>query len=512
MATDSGQSDLKGPDLAEGIDATSLGDGEMMLGHAEGSQVLLARRGDEYFAVGASCTHYGGALVEGLMVGDTVRCPLHHACFSLRSGRALAAPALESIPCWNVEKRADRLLVLGKAAAPTPPMAAVPAGVEPVVIVGGGAAGHAAAEALRREGYSGKLTILSADTSPPCDRPNLSKDYLAGTAPEEWIPLRPPEFFAEHRIELVLRARVTQIDLARKQVVVDGGKAYPYGALLLATGADPVRLTVPGADLPHVHTLRTLADSRTIIGKLAATKRAIVVGASFIALEVAASLRARNVEVHVVAPDVRPLERVLGPELGDFVRSVHEAHGVVFHLGHRPKSIDEKNVTLDDGRTLAADLVVAGVGVRPSVALAEAAGLAVHHGVVVNEYLETSAPGVFAAGDIARWPDPYTGEKIRVEHWVVAERQGQVAARNILGRKEPHRFVPFFWSHHYDVAIQYVGHAHSWDRIEIDGNPAKHDCRARYLRGGKVLAVATIGRQMESLRAERAIEEGSFVT
>jgi NADPH-dependent 2,4-dienoyl-CoA reductase/sulfur reductase-like enzyme/nitrite reductase/ring-hydroxylating ferredoxin subunit len=506
MATESSPSDLKGPDFTQGIDASRLHDGEMLLGHTEGTPVLMARRGDEFFAVGATCTHYGGQLAEGLLVDDTVRCPLHHACFSLRTGKAVAAPALEGIACWSVEKRADRVFVLGKAPARAEEALTMPPGIDPVVIVGGGAAGHAAAEMLRREGYAGKLTILSADASPPCDRPNLSKDYLAGTAPEEWIPLRPPEFFAEKRIDVVLGARVTRIDLARKQVVVEGGAPHPYGALLIATGADAVKLAIPGADLPHVHTLRTLADSRAIIAKLASAKRAVVIGASFIGLEVAASLRARNVEVHLVAPDRSPLEKVVGPELGAFVRGLHESNGVAFHLGHKPKSIDAGHVTLDTGETLAADLVVVGVGVRPAVALAEAAGLAVDRGVVVNEYLETSAPSVFAAGDVARWPDPRTGAPIRVEHWVVAERQGQVAARNILGRKEAHRFVPFFWSRHYDVEIAYVGYAESWDRIEVDGSLERRDASVRFFQGGKLRAVATVGRPLESLQAERAFE------
>jgi NADPH-dependent 2,4-dienoyl-CoA reductase/sulfur reductase-like enzyme/nitrite reductase/ring-hydroxylating ferredoxin subunit len=506
MATDSGQSELQGPDLAQGIDASQLGDGAMLLGHAEGSQILLARRGNEVFAVGANCTHYGGSLVEGLMVGDTVRCPLHHACFSLRTGRALAAPALESIPCWKVEKRGDRLIVLGKAQPHAEPPATVPSGVAPVVILGGGAAGQAAAETLRREGYTGKITMISADAAPPVDRPNLSKDYLAGTAPEEWIPLRPPEFFAEHGIDLVLGARAKRIDVAKRQVLLENGAAHPFGALLLATGADPVKLAVPGAHLPHVHLLRTLADSRAIIAALPSVKRAVVIGASFIGLEVAAALRTRNVDVQVVAPDARPLERVLGPELADFVQKLHESHGVVFRLHRKVQSIDEKHVVLDDGQKLPADLVVAGIGVRPAVSLAEEAGIATDRGVSVNQYLETSAQGIFAAGDIARWPDPRAGAPIRVEHWVVAERQGQVAARNILGRKEACRFVPFFWSRHYDVEIDYVGHAESWEKVEIDGSLEARDCRLTYLRGGRAMAVATIGRNLESLRAEHDME------
>jgi NADPH-dependent 2,4-dienoyl-CoA reductase/sulfur reductase-like enzyme/nitrite reductase/ring-hydroxylating ferredoxin subunit len=501
-----GSNELTGPDLTKGIAAGDVADGGTLVGHAGGEAVLLARRGEEVFAVGAHCTHYSGPLAEGLIVGDTIRCPWHHACFSLRSGQALRAPALNPIACWSVEQRGDRLFVLGKSTDRVTSPGATPHRIAKVVIVGGGAAGQAAAEMLRREGYAGSLTMLSADEAPPCDRPNLSKDYLAGTAPEEWIPLRPPEFFTEQKIDLVLGARVARIDTAAKTVVTADGTSHAFDALLLATGADPIKLTIPGSELPHVHTLRTLADSRAIIAALGSVKRAVVLGASFIGLEVAASLRARNVEVHVVAPEAQPLSRVLGPELGEFLHKLHEEHGVVFHLGHTASAIDAEKVTLDDGSTLPADLVVAGIGVRPQVALGEGAGLAVDRGIAVNEYLETSVAGIYAAGDIARWPDPHSGEKIRVEHWVVAERQGQIAARNMLGQREACTLVPFFWSQHYDLAISYVGHAEKWDRIEIDGSIASRDCKLTYRRGEKTLAVVTLGRDLESLRAEVTLE------
>jgi NADPH-dependent 2,4-dienoyl-CoA reductase/sulfur reductase-like enzyme/nitrite reductase/ring-hydroxylating ferredoxin subunit len=502
-----GDKQISGPDLTDGIDADTLAEGAMLVGHAQGESVVLARRGEEVFAVGATCTHYGAPLGDGLMVGDTVRCPSHHACFSLRTGRVLRAPALDPLSRWEVEKRGDKLFVVGKSEAPVPSQGAKPTAVSSIVILGGGAAGLAAAETLRLEGYGGKLTILSADESPPCDRPNLSKDYLAGTASEDWIPLRPSSFFEHNEIALELGVRATRIDVTKKRVTVVGGTTYAYDLLLLATGADPIKLAIPGSDLPHVHYLRTLADSRGILRRLGSARRAVVLGASFIGLEVAAALRARNVEVHIVAPEERPLEHILGPELGDFLRALHEEHGVVFHLGQTAESINARNVVLANGDALAADLVVAGIGVRPAVGLAEEAGLTMDRGVVVNEYLETSAPGVFAAGDIARWPDRHTGDMIRVEHWVVAERHGQIAARNMLGRNTPCTLVPFFWSKHYDVSLSYVGHAERWDRIDISGSIAEHDCTLGYWRGDRTLAFVTLGRDLESLRAEVAFEK-----
>jgi apoptosis-inducing factor 3 len=502
-----GQAGPSGPDLTVGVAVAQLADGALLLGHVEDEAVLLARRGEEIFAIGATCTHYGGPLAEGLLVGDTVRCPWHHACFSLRTGQAVRPPALNPVVCWRVERQGNMIFVREKRESAPSPASRSPAG-EPgsLVILGGGAAGNCAAETLRNEGYSGRLTMLSADSSVPYDRPNLSKDYLAGNAQEEWIPLRSPEFYRERGIELHLGARAAAIDTARREVRLEDGSRHAYDRLLIATGAEPVRLDLPGGNLAHVFTLRSLTDSRAIIAKAAASKRAVVIGASFIGLEVAASLRARGLEVHVVAPESVPMERVLGRELGTLVRKVHEEHGVRFHLGVKPASIDAAVVTLDNGEKLPADLVVVGVGVKPALALAEAAGIATDRGLAVDEYLETSVSGIFAAGDIARWPDPHTGEKIRVEHWVVAERQGQIAARNMIGHRERFDAVPFFWSMHYDMSILYVGHAERWDKVEIDGRVEAKDCRVNYRRDGRLLAVATIGRDMESLRAESELE------
>jgi apoptosis-inducing factor 3 len=503
-----GHAKPSGPDLVEGIALLDLPDGGKLAGRCGDEQVLLVRRGNEVFAVGATCTHYGGPLADGLVVDDTVRCPWHHACFDLRTGEALRAPAFSPLACWAVEQREGKIFVgeKRKRVAPKPRDGGSAQAPDKIVIVGGGAAGFAAAERLRRERYEGSIVMLSDDEASPVDRPNLSKDYLAGKAPEDWIPLRGESFYSKNYIDLRLKTHAAGIDARSREVLLTDGSKIPYDRLLLATGAEPVRLTIPGADQPHVHTLRSLADCRAIIERAKTARRAVVLGASFIGLEVAAALRARDIEVHVAAPDKRPMERILGPQMGDFIRTLHEENGVVFHLEDKASSIDGATVKLDGGGVLTADFVVAGVGVRPRTALADAAGLGLDRGVIVNAFLETSVPGIFAAGDIARWPDPHTGGNIRVEHWVVAGRQGRTAALNMLGQRQKFVDVPFFWSQHYDVSINYVGHAEQWDAVEIDGDIAARDCLLRFKRNGRTLAVASIFRDIESLEAEVAME------
>src|ERR1700761_6492847 len=499
-----------GPDFAQGV-ALSDFTGETLLGHVGDQEVLLVRSDAEVFAIDAHCSHYQGPLAEGLVAGESIRCPWHHACFDLRTGEASRAPALTALAVWQVEHEGDRIFVRQKREQPRPRGKGPVEAPGRIVIVGGGAAGFAAAEMLRRQEFRGSIVMLSSDAAPPVDRPNLSKDYLAGSAPEEWLPPRPDSHYAEAGTDLRLTAEVPSIDTAARNVVIAGSRNIPYDRLLLATGAEPVRLPIPGADQPHVHTLRSLADCRAIIESADGARRAIVIGASFIGLEAAAALRARDIEIHVVAPEQRPMERVLGSEMGDFVRALHEEHGVIFHLGDTVTAFDGKRATLKRGGTLEADLVVVGVGVRPRLALAEQAGLAIDRGVSVNAHLETSAPGILAAGDIARWPDPHSAENIRVEHWVVAQRQGQTAARNMLGAREAFDAVPFFWSQHYDVPINYVGHAENWDEIAVDGDIKGRDCMLRYKRKGRVLAVASIYRDVESLKAELAMEQGAAV-
>ncbi|MGH7082893.1 MAG: FAD-dependent oxidoreductase, partial [Acetobacteraceae bacterium] len=486
-------------------------DNGLLAGQFGGEAVLLARHGNEVFAIGATCTHYQGPLAEGLKVGDTIRCPWHHACFSLRTGDRLRAPALDPVPCYRVEQSEGRIFVREKLARKAPERRATTS-LKRIGIVGGGAAGNAAAETLRAEGYGGEITLFSADGDLPCDRPNLSKDFLAGSAPEEWVTLRSADFYREHKITIELGKAVAGLDARSRTLRLAGGERHAFDAIVLATGALPRRLDVPGAKLAHVRTLRSLADCRGIISAAAENRpgehrNVVVIGASFIGLEAAAALNTRGASVSVVAPERVPMERVLGADLGKFIQELHEEHGVTFHLGTGVASISEREVALANGRRLPADLVLCGVGVAPETSLATAAGLSVGNGVLVDQFLETSAPGIFAAGDIASWPDRLSGERLRIEHWVVAERQGAIAAGNILGKRERCNIVPFFWTQQYDVSVSYVGHAQNFDRAELDGSPSERDCRVSYFSQGRKRAVATIFRDGESLAEELAFEK-----
>lgn len=492
----SSQAQLSGPDLNQGIASDELREGAPLLGHAGGEAVVLVRDGGQTYALGATCSHYGGPLAEGIVHGGAIHCPWHHACFDLATGRA-HGPALAAIACWDVLIEQGRIRVGAKREAPVP---VDPGGPREVVIVGGGAAGVACARALRAEGHRGAIAIVHAEGSDPVDRPNLSKDFLAGAAPEDWVYLQTAAALAELDVTLV-SGPATAID-TRRRTVRTAGRELGWDALLLATGAEPIRLPIAGVELPHVHTLRVLADSRAIIGAVSAGTPVVIVGASFIGLEAAASLRARGADVTVVGPEEVPLARVLGAEVGGFVRRVHEAKGVAFRLGRKSVRITAGEVVLDDDTALRAAVVVMGVGVKPRTEIASAAGLTVDRGVMVDDELR-AASGVWAAGDIARYP--WDGAAVRIEHWQVAIRHGQAVARSMLGRGA-RRDVPFFWSQHHDVTLGYIGHAERFDPPEVHGDLDARDAHVVYRDGGRVRAVVTIGRDRLGLEIEAAME------
>jgi len=496
---------LTGPDFKAGIEFSTLIENQPFLGHYEGEAVALVRQGEEVFAIAATCTHYGGPLAEGLVVGGTLRCPWHHARFNLGTGEAVGAPALNPVSCFSVQRTGNKVAITGKKEANFHEACKNPSSV---VIIGAGAAGAACADMLRTKGYSGPITLVGEEQPSPVDRPNLSKDYLAGSAPEEWIPLRTPDYYHSIRVDFVAGNPAVRLHPDEHKIDLRDGRTLSYGALLLATGAEPRSLPIPGAGKPHVFRLRTLADSKAIIAKAQQARNCVVIGSSFIGLEVAASLRNRGLEVTVISQDSSPLVKVLGDEVGRAVQKLHEQHGVRFLLDTTPQAILDDKVEIGAGKSVAADLVVLGVGVSPRISLAEEAGIKVDNGVVVDEMLRTSAPDVFAAGDLARYPEPISGERARIEHWVLAERHGQAVARSMLGIGGPFRQAPFFWSQHYDVVISYVGHAAQWDGCQIQGDLNKLDACAVYRRKNRVIAVATVGRDRLSLEVEAAMEAG----
>jgi len=493
-----------GPDFSLGVPQLQVPAGGVLAGHVGEEAVLLSRLDDGFHAVSGTCTHYGAPLGEGLIVDGEVRCPWHHACFSLRSGRARKAPALSPLATWKVELQGDRVFVRSKDdATPAAPKPRTPR--ERIVIVGGGAAGFAAAQRLRQLGHAGSLVMLSADESGPYDRPNLSKDYLAGTAPEEWIPLKDEDFYQQHGIELHTGTEVWEADAQARELRTKDGRRFAYDALLIATGAEPRTLPIPGLDHANVHVLRTLADARAII-KACEDKDAVAfIGAGFIGLEAAGALRQRGLAVHVVAPETVPMERVLGAELGRFLAGLHAAAGVQFHLGAKIEGYDGQALTLGGGTRVPAQVLIVGAGVAPRTQLGQMLGLEVQEGIVVNDRLRSSNPDVYAAGDVARFP--WHGEMARVEHWVHAQRTGQQAAANILGADEAFADVPFFWTHHQGLDLRYCGYAGKWDELRIDGDLQAKEFTARYFRAGKLVAAASLGRDHENLEIEEQLRQ-----
>ena len=501
---------IEGPDLTLGIDLAAIPRGAMIAGRVGDEPVLLSWQGDRLHAVGGRCTHYGALLARGLAGDGTIRCPLHHACFSLATGAALRAPAFDPLGRWQVEIEQGSAFVrrrLEEPAAPPSPTAA--AGIGTIVIAGGGGAGFACAQELRRLGHAGRIVMVSEEPNSPVDRPNLSKDYLAGTAPADWLPLRAADHYRDAGIELQLGTSAVALDPGQRILWIEQGdgarRALPFDRLLIATGSEPRAMPVPGFELDTVFTLRTPSDADAIAARAGTSGHCVIFGSSFIGLEAAAALRARGLDVTIVSLDTKPFEKTLGREVGRFFLQLHERNGVAFRLGRTAHGFDGDTLILDDGTRVPADFVILGIGVRPRLALAMTAGLADAGAVPVDDRLETAAPGIFAAGDIAAWPGP-SGARIRIEHWVTALRQGQAAATNMLGLDRRFAHVPFFWTEQYGRSLRYVGHAPDWTRVEIDGDVASGAFIARYYRGPLLRASASVGRDRDNLEDERALE------
>lgn len=488
-------------DLTAGIDASELGE-KPIAGKVGSEDVVLVRDGNKLCAFSGSCTHLGAPLADGIVVDGELRCPWHHARFSVETGEAVASPAFEPLDRYDVVERDGRIVVGAKLAAEE--RSEVPrSDLGRIVIVGGGAAGHACAEMLGRMGAGDAVTVLSAEADPPYDRTQCSKQYLMGKAErgDTSLPIGPePTVRTE--------TQVMRLDLEGGAVELAGGERIPFDRLVLATGAEPSVPDFDGSDRDDVFTVRTLADADRLIAAAKGAKAAIVIGSSYVGLEVAASLTQRGLSVTVVAEGDIPLEKTAGPEVGGLVRSLHEAKGVVFRMGATVKSWNGSEATLDDGSTASGQLLVAGTGAKPRLGLADEAGIAIAGkeaggGVAVDGTLRTSAANVYAIGDIASVPDARLGHPIRVEHWVVAQRMGQWLARHLLGRIDgDYSDLPFFWSGHYDTSLRYVGHVASPEDRTVEGDVEKKDFAVTFAEDARDCAQLSCGRDVQSLEAE----------
>jgi NADPH-dependent 2,4-dienoyl-CoA reductase/sulfur reductase-like enzyme/nitrite reductase/ring-hydroxylating ferredoxin subunit len=475
--------------------------GGMKQVEVDGEKILLLRDGDAVRAVGATCPHAGGPLVQGVRNGGRIICPWHKAAFCIRTGAVQDPPALDALPCYDVRVEAGRIL-LTPAPAPAPAPAAPPAVSDGrcFVIVGAGGAGAMAAQTLREEGFKGRVVMLDPANRVPYDRTVLSKYALSGQKGAEKSPLQTQCFYREHRIER-RTAEVSRIDAQARRITCADGTVMDYDAALLATGAAPVMPSLPGAGLDHVYTLRSRADADAIVAQAERSTCAVVLGASFIGMEVAASLRERGLDVTVVGKEAAPFAKQLGEQVGRAFVGLHEGHGVAFRLGRGVASLEGNGqvsgVVLEGGERIAADLVVAGFGVKPATAYAEGLNRSDDGGLLVDAALRVS-PGLYAAGDIARFPHRGDGEPIRVEHWRVAEQHGRVAALNMLGRDARYDAVPFFWTIQYMKRLDYVGHAAAWDSTVLHGDLGKPEFLVYYVKDGRVAAAAGMGRDQDT--------------
>lgn len=462
-----------------------------------GEAILLVRQGAAVFAVSAICPHAGAKLAEGVLQGDRVICPWHKAEFCIRDGAMLAPPAVDDLVHFAVRVDAGAVFVR----VPGVPKAWAAQAVDDrhFVIVGGGAAGAMAAQTLRQAGFGGRVTMLDRENRVPYDRTVLSKYALSGEPGAEKSPLQSQAFYVEHAIER-RTGEVVRVDAAARTITCADGWVLNYDAALLATGAAPRIPALPGADLRNVFVLRTRADAEAILAQAERSTRAVVLGASFIGMEVAASLRERGLLVTVIGREAVPFEPQLGAQVGGAFVALHKARGVRFCLGVEVTALEGvgavRGIVLADGARVAADLVVAGFGVTPVTRYAEGVTLAEDGGIVVDAQLRAAA-GLYAAGDVARFPLLGSGKSIRMEHWRVAEQQGQVAALNMLGQARPFDAVPVFWTIQYMKRLDYVGHAAAWDEVVVEGDLEKPAFLAFYVKDGVVRAVAGMDRDRE---------------
>ncbi len=496
-------------------EVNELKNGEMKaFSIGDGNKILLCKTDNEFSALAAYCTHYGAPLEEGALSGDTIVCPWHHACFNAKSGDLLEPPARDSLPKYEVilkdkdvfvkvpeELEASRIPLMSRKDE---------SDKNTYVIIGGGASGNAAAQAMREAGFKGGIKMITQEDKVPYDRPNLSKDYLQGTAEAEWMPLRSDDFYKEYGIEILFNKKVKSVNSSESSITFENGENLKYDKLLIATGGTPRKLNIPGSDLKNIFYLRSFADSDAIINAAKNSKKAVVIGASFIAMESAHSLTERGLNVTVVAPEEIPFERVFGKEIGSLFKRQHETKGVEFKLGRNIKSFEGsgsiKNVVLDNDEKVETDLVVVGIGVQPVTDFIKDLPMQKDGSLKVDEHFKVKN-NIYASGDIAGYKDWRTKELIRIEHWRTAEQHGRNAGFNIAGKSIPFKGVPFFWTVQAGITLNYVGHAKEWDETFIDGNIDSQNFICYFLKNDKVYAAAGVNKDKELAAIEALMQK-----
>ncbi len=485
-----------------------LEEGEPRTVGAGAEKILLLRRGDRVHACGPRCTHWSYPLERGVAEDTILTCPWHGARFDAATGEATGPPAITDIGCYPV-KIEDRKVYVGPRTGPEVARASATDKRE-FLIAGGGAAGIAAATTLRREGFGGSIRVVTRESEIPYDRTLLSKQYLQGHAPPDWLRLHPAEFYEQHDIELLCGRKAVGLDPGAKALRLGDGTSLHYDALLCATGGEPTRLPIPGTDLRAYYRLRTLQDASRLREALPEAEHAVMLGAGFICLELASTLRKQDVDVQIVAPERVLLKSVFGEQIGRWLRRRHEEEGVTFHLGHTPDEVrgsgSVEEVVMDDGTALQADIVISGVGVRPAVEWLEDSGIEQDGFVPVDDRLQTRAEDVYAAGDMAAVPSPLSGLPRRMEHWAEAQQQASHAASMMMGGDEPYRGIPFFWTDQAGENLKYVGEPTNWDDVVFRGSLDQGEFLAAYYAGERLRAACAAGMDEELFACRRLLE------
>ncbi|SAL82202.1 FAD-dependent pyridine nucleotide-disulfide oxidoreductase [Caballeronia arvi] len=477
---------------------------------AKETPILLVRDGDAVRAFTAECPHAGGPLDEGAICNGRIVCPWHKGTFDVRDGSLVEPPPLKALTRYDATVKDGDVYVSLPPAGSGAVKETQHSNERTMLIVGAGAAGAAACSALREAGFDGRIVLAGDDAREPYDRTSLSKFTLAGDMPPDDVPpLLDQDFFAKHGIERI-ESKAIRLDAADKHVELANGQKIDYEAALVCTGGMPKPLDIPGSNLEHVHLLRTREDARAILQSLEGRKRAVIVGASFIGLEAASCLRKRDIDVTVVAPGKVPFAKQFGERIGEMFRKLHEQNGVTFHMNARVSAFRGSNevreVILDSGEKLAADVVLAGTGVGPATSFLSGVTLEDDGGVRVDDTM-LAAPALYAAGDIARFPLPRSDQNVRIEHWRVAQQHARVAAYNMAGSPRKYVGVPYFWTYHYEKTFDYLGHVNEPDSIEIDGDPDAQHFIAYLMKDGRVGAVVACEHDAAVCRLAEAMRE-----